>query len=87
MEGLITSISSSSVTINVDTIGGSGTYNIWNFSITGNPGITGPTGPTGLTGSTGAAGSTGTTGGTGSTGSTGATGAANLWDILLFGGM
>ena len=50
MEGSITSISSSSVTINVDTIGGSGTYAIWNFSIAGNPGVTGPTGPTGSAG-------------------------------------
>ena len=86
MEGSITSISSSSMTINVDTIGGSGTFAIWNFSIAGNPGVTGPTGPTGLTGSTGSTGATGS-GATGATGSTGATGAANLWDILLFGGM
>ena len=80
MEGLITSISSSSVTINVDTIGGSGTYAIWNFSITGNPGATGPTGPTGATGNTGA---------TGSTGSTGATGAdaSAFPGMLLLGGM
>jgi hypothetical protein len=50
MEGLITAISSSSVTINVDTTGGSGSYNVWNFSITGNPGSTGATGPTGPAG-------------------------------------
>jgi hypothetical protein len=71
MEGLITTISSSSVTINVDTIGGSGSYNVWNFSITGNPGTAGATGATGSTGATGATGSSGT----------------GYQDILMLGGM
>jgi hypothetical protein len=57
MEGTISSISSGSITVNVDTALGSGTYNSWVFTVSGNIGPTGPTstvtGPTGGTGPTG----------------------------------
>jgi hypothetical protein len=71
------------LTVNVTTIVGSGTYNSWDVNLnatqgatgsTGLSGATGATGPVGLTGATGPAG--GPTGPTGATGETGATGPA-----------
>ena len=44
-----------SVIINVDTVGGSGTFNSWTITLAGNVGATGPTGYTGYTGPTGPA--------------------------------
>lgn len=40
-EGLITSVSNTAVTINIDKIKGSGTYSSWTLSIAGEPGIDG----------------------------------------------
>jgi len=82
MEGSITAFSSKSLTVNVDYVGGSGTFASWNITdagAVGSKGTTGVTGPTGAgtTGATGATGKTGPTGITGATGAgtTGATGA------------
>jgi hypothetical protein len=44
MEGVLTSKTASSITIDVDLTEGSGSYNNWNFSIAGNRGATGPAG-------------------------------------------
>jgi len=38
MEGLVTAVSAISVTINVDTVGGAGTFTSWNIGIAGQPG-------------------------------------------------
>lgn len=74
MEGLVSSYSGTTLTIAVDTIGGSGTFADWNLNVSGNVGATGATGPTGPTGTAGAAGATGPTGPTGTAGAAGATG-------------
>lgn len=58
MEGIITAVSTTSVTINVDNYVGSSTYASWDITIAGDKGATGATGPTGATGATGASGST-----------------------------
>jgi hypothetical protein len=74
MEGSITAFSSKSLTVNVDYVGGSGTFASWNITdagAVGSKGTTGVTGPTGA-GTTGATGATGKTGPTGVTGATGA---------------
>jgi hypothetical protein len=42
MEGIITDIVSNTFSVNVDIVGGSGTYNNWSFSIAGERGLTGP---------------------------------------------
>jgi hypothetical protein len=42
MEGVITSVSSTSVTLTVDLVVGSGTFTAWNLGITGEQGTTGP---------------------------------------------
>jgi hypothetical protein len=55
MEGVIT-VSLSTLTMTVDTVGGSGTHGIWSFSLAGDVGLTGPTGATGATGATGVTG-------------------------------
>jgi len=69
------------LTVNITTVVGSGTYNSWDINLnatqgatgsTGLNGSTGATGPVGLTGATGPSG--GPTGATGSTGPQGATG-------------
>lgn len=65
MSGTITSlVANSSITINVDSIGGSGTYAAWTFNIEGLIGPTGVAGTAGVTGPTGPTGS-GATGPTG----------------------
>lgn len=80
MEGVVTTVTATAVTMAVDLTSGTGTKTSWTLSITGNKGATGPTGSTGTagatgpTGPTGAAGSAGATGPTGSTGTVGATG-------------
>ena len=84
VEGFVSAISSTAVTINVDEFQGSGTFNFWNITLApaeqGATGATGPQGATGLTGATGfgATGATGLTGATGSQGSTGLTGATGI---------
>ena len=62
MEGVVTDVSSTSVTINVDNISGSGTYNSWSIGIAGDKGATGAQGPQGIQGATGATGATGPAG-------------------------
>jgi hypothetical protein len=82
MEGLITAFSTTSLTVNVDAVGGSGTFASWDIVVAGAIGATGPTGPTGAASSV--AGPTGPTGPTGAassvagpTGPTGPTGSAS----------
>lgn len=53
MEGIITSFSSTTLVVNVDLVGGSGTLASWNFGIAGDRGATGSTGNTGAQGPTG----------------------------------
>jgi len=76
MEGTILSFTGTTLTLVVDTTGGSGTYSSWGFAYTGNKGYSGSVGaastvpgPTGFTGSIGS-------GFTGSVGSIGFTGSA-----------
>jgi hypothetical protein len=74
MEGLVTSYSGTSLIINVDTTGGSGTHADWNLNVAGNVGPQGPQGPSGPAGSTGSPGSTGAAGPVGPSGPQGPTG-------------
>lgn len=53
MEGVITGIASTTITVNVDIIGGSGTVNGWNLSVTGEKGAQGNQGDQGSQGSQG----------------------------------
>jgi hypothetical protein len=76
MEGVITSFTASSLVVNVDLIGGSGTIASWAIGVAGAVGSTGPQGATGTTGATGPAGPTGPAGSAGATGSTGPQGPA-----------
>ena len=71
MEGSITSFSTTSLIVNVDYTGGSGTFASWNVTSSGAVGSTGPTGLQGTTGPTGPQGTTGPTGLQGTTGPTG----------------
>ena len=71
MEGLVTSYSGTTLVINVDTTGGSGTYAQLEHQPGGNVGATGAAGAAGATGAQGAQGETGATGPTGATGATG----------------
>ena len=57
MNGPIASYSSTTMTVTVDNIGGSGTLNDWTIRRSGTQGATGATGATGSTGATGATGS------------------------------
>jgi hypothetical protein len=61
MEGVIATFTSTTLTLTVSNIGGSGTLNDWSFVAAGLVGATGPTGPTGVTGATGATGPSGPT--------------------------
>jgi hypothetical protein len=75
VEGSITSITAdTSITINADVFGGSGTFAAWTFSVAGIQGTQGPQGTTGSQGTTGTQGSTGTQGTTGLQGLQGTTG-------------
>tara|TARA_Y100001934_G_scaffold635_1_gene818 strand:- start:8362 stop:10065 length:1704 start_codon:yes stop_codon:yes gene_type:complete len=71
MHGQIASYSSTTLTVTVDTVGGSGTKNDWTIRRSGVKGATGATGSTGSTGSTGATGAQGPQGATGAQGPTG----------------
>lgn len=77
MEGKVTSYSGSSLSIDVDLIGGTGTFSSWNINLAGErgqqgtQGIQGPLGPEGPTGPTGATGPQGPNGPAGPTGATG----------------
>ena len=59
IEGVVTAVSATSVTINADLIGGTGTFTSWNIALAGERGATGAIGPAGPTGATGATGATG----------------------------
>jgi hypothetical protein len=69
MEGVITDITGTDITVSIDNFAGSGVYNAWRFSLAGDRGPTGPTGATGsastVTGPTGSQGPLGPTGPTG----------------------
>ena len=71
MEGVIASYTTTTLTITVDFIGGSGTLAAWTITSASNPGSTGATG---LTGATGVAGTNGSTGVFGASGVQGASG-------------
>ena len=76
VEGVITAlVADTSITVNADAIGGSGTQTAWTFSVAGQPGPTGATGSTGATGAQGATGPQGSTGSTGAAGTNGTNGA------------
>ena len=53
MEGSITAFTSTSLTVNVDYVGGTGTWASWNITVAGAVGSTGATGATGVQGITG----------------------------------
>lgn len=80
MEGMITAVSSTQVTADIDHFIGSGGYNSWSIALTGDKGVNGSVGsagPTGPQGPQGIAGPTGATGSIGATGPAGPTGAAS----------
>lgn len=52
MEGYIATISSLTVTVTVDKVGGTGTFASWTFSVAGDPGTATPTAPSGTTSGT-----------------------------------
>lgn len=62
MEGLVASYSGSTLTIQVDTIGGSGTKSDWNINVSGNGGATGAAGAQGTAGTNGTNGTNGAAG-------------------------
>ena len=83
MEGPLTYINGNNITVIIDKVQGSGTWNSWTMSLSGemgdrgyagSQGRAGPTGPAGIRGLTGLTGPIGATGATGRTGPTGATG-------------
>jgi hypothetical protein len=65
MEGVITLLSSTSMTVTVDNTSGTGTLSGWTIGVAGDKGATGPQGPQGTTGATGATGATGSVGSAG----------------------
>jgi hypothetical protein len=76
VEGPLVSLTTGALTLNADTVSGSGLFADFQLEATvasgnGTTGPTGPTGPTGAAGATGAAGSSGPTGPTGPTGPSG----------------
>jgi hypothetical protein len=77
IEGNVTYSASPSLTINVDTFNGSGTYSSWYVSLIGAVGDRGAAGPQGITGFTGIQGPTGPTGIQGPAGTDGLQSAPN----------
>ena len=53
MMGVVTAVSSTSVTINMDTTSGSGTFSVWKLGLAGEVGPAGATGPAGASGASG----------------------------------
>lgn len=81
LEGICTAYSGTSLTINVDTVAGTGTHADWNLNLAGVPGTSGsqgPAGPQGPQGNPGPAGSTGPAGPQGPQGPTGPSQPANI---------
>lgn len=79
MSGIVTAYSGTSLTINVDQIGGSGTFVDWNINLTGEQGgPPGPQGPAGPAGPQGVQGGNGPIGPPGSPGPAGPVGPPNL---------
>jgi hypothetical protein len=85
LEGLVTAISATSITIGIDLFppqyAGNNVAAVWNLSVAGAQGVTGPAGNTpepGPAGAPGAAGATGPTGPAGATGAMGVTGATGM---------
>jgi hypothetical protein len=76
MEGLVTAYSGTTLTVNVDLIGGSGTAADWNINLAGQQGATGSVGAAGASGATGPGGPTGAAGASGATGPGGPAGAS-----------
>lgn len=76
MEGNATDVQPASVTINVDSTSGSGTFGSWNIGVIGTRGATGPSGPQGDPG-----GATGATGASGPIGPSGPAGPAGPKEI------
>ena len=76
LAGLLTAVSDTSTTIDVDQSVGVGSASDWTITMIPTTGATGATGPTGETGPQGATGATGEAGPQGATGNTGATGPA-----------
>jgi hypothetical protein len=76
MEGIVTSYTGTALTINVDVIGGSGTFADWNLNVAGVAG--GPIGPAGPTGAIGPAGPAGAIGPAGPQGPTGTSGSQGI---------
>lgn len=76
MEGIATDVQPTTVTINVDSISGSGIFSSWNIGVVGIQGATGPTGPQGSPG-----GATGATGQPGPSGPEGPAGPAGPKEI------
>ena len=68
VEGLVTSYSGTSLTLNADLIGGSGSFADCNLNLAGQQGVQGATGAPGATGATGNTGPQGPTGATGAAG-------------------
>lgn len=97
LEGIISDIVGESITVNVDSYSGFGSFSNWQFTVAGNVGQTGATGTTGAqgikgdkgdkgdTGSQGATGSSGAAGAAGSPGATGATGASGATGLTTIG--
>jgi hypothetical protein len=84
MEGLVTAYTGSSLTINADLIGGSGSASDWDINLAGQQGAIGPTGPPGaastVPGPQGPQGNPGTSGATGPAGPQG-----NPGNTVLYG--
>ena len=76
MEGLVTAYSGTTLTVNVDLTGGSGTAADWNINLAGQQGATGSVGPAGASGATGPTGGVGAAGASGATGPVGPAGAS-----------
>jgi hypothetical protein len=74
MEGPITAVSATSVTIDSQLVSGSGTFTSWNLTIAGERGPSGPSGPAGPSGPSGPSGPAGPSGPSGPSGPAGPSG-------------
>ena len=74
MEGQITAYTTTTLTVNVDLVGGSGTFAAWTFDIAGQSGISGYSGSNGTNGTSGFSGYSGISGSNGTNGTSGFSG-------------